>query len=66
MTTGEKLALLRKKKGMTQEELAEALQVSRQSVSRWEMDAAFPEAYLDENEMYLVIYRLVIDDISIT
>lgn len=43
MTTGEKLALLRKKKGMTQEELAEALQVSRQSVSRWEMDAAFPE-----------------------
>lgn len=43
MTTGEKLALLRKKKGMTQEELSEALQVSRQSVSRWEMDAAFPE-----------------------
>ena len=43
MTTGEKIALLRKKKGMTQEELAEALQVSRQSVSRWEMDAAFPE-----------------------
>ena len=43
MTTGEKLALLRKKKGMTQEELSEALQVSRQLVSRWEMDAAFPE-----------------------
>lgn len=43
MTTGEKLALLRKKKGVTQEELSEALQVSRQSVSRWEMDAAFPE-----------------------
>lgn len=43
MTTGEKLALLRKKKGMTQEELSETLQVSRQSVSRWEMDATFPE-----------------------
>ena len=43
MTTGEKLALLRKKRGMTQEELSEALNVSRQSVSRWEMDAAFPE-----------------------
>ena len=43
MTTGEKLSLLRKKKGMTQEELAETLEVSRQSVSRWEMDAAFPE-----------------------
>lgn len=43
MTTGEKLALLRRQKGMTQEELSEALNVSRQSVSRWEMDAAFPE-----------------------
>lgn len=43
MTTGEKLALLRKKKGITQEELAELLHVSRQSVSRWEMDVTFPE-----------------------
>lgn len=43
MTTGEKLAALRKKKGITQEQLAEILQVSRQSVSRWEMDVAFPE-----------------------
>lgn len=43
MTTGEKLALLRKKSGMTQEELSERLEVSRQSVSRWEMNAAFPE-----------------------
>lgn len=37
------MSLLRKKKGITQEELAEILNVSRQSVSRWEMDAAFPE-----------------------
>lgn len=43
MTTGEKLALLRKKKGITQEELSEILKVSRQSVSRWEMDTTFPE-----------------------
>lgn len=43
MTTGEKLAALRKQKGITQEKLAEILKVSRQSVSRWEMDAAFPE-----------------------
>lgn len=43
MTTGEKLAALRKRKGITQEQLAEILKVSRQSVSRWEMDAAFPE-----------------------
>ncbi len=43
MTTGEKIALLRKGKNITQEQLAEILGVSRQSVSRWEMDQAFPE-----------------------
>ncbi len=43
MTTGEKIAALRKKKNLTQEQLAEILGVTRQSVSRWEMDVAFPE-----------------------
>ena len=43
MTTGEKIAVLRRKRGLTQEQLSEILNVSRQSVSRWEMDAAFPE-----------------------
>lgn len=43
MTTGEKLALLRKRKGITQEQLSEIIGVSRQSVSRWEMDVTFPE-----------------------
>lgn len=41
MTTGEKIANLRKKKEITQEQLAEQLNVSRQSISRWEMDVAF-------------------------
>lgn len=43
MTTGEKITFLRKKKKITQEQLSEILNVSRQSVSRWEMDVAFPE-----------------------
>lgn len=43
MTTGEKLAMLRKGNNITQEQLAELLGVTRQSVSRWEMDLAFPE-----------------------
>lgn len=43
MTTGEKIAILRKKCGITQEQLSEQLNVSRQSVSRWEMDVAYPE-----------------------
>ena len=43
MTTGEKIAFLRKKASLTQEQMAEILGVSRQSVSRWEIDMAFPE-----------------------
>lgn len=40
MTTGEKLTLLRKEKNITQEQLAEMLNVSRQSVSRWEKEVS--------------------------
>lgn len=43
MTTGEKITKCRKEKGMTQEQLAETLKVTRQAVSRWEGDLAFPE-----------------------
>ena len=43
MTTGSKIADARKKHNMTQEQLAELLGVTRQSVSRWESDAVYPE-----------------------
>lgn len=43
MTTGEKLQKLRKDNNYTQEELADFLGVSRQSISKWESDGAFPE-----------------------
>ncbi|MBR6403405.1 MAG: helix-turn-helix transcriptional regulator, partial [Eubacterium sp.] len=36
MVFSEKLQLLRKSKGLTQEELAEKLAVSRQAVAKWE------------------------------
>lgn len=44
MTTGQKIAALRRERGMTQDALAEALSVTRQAVSKWEADAALPEA----------------------
>ena len=43
MKFGDKLIALRKKKGLSQEELAEKLGVSRQSVSKWESNNTYPE-----------------------
>ena len=43
MTLGTKLQNLRKQSGMSQETLAGQLGVSRQAVSRWELDASLPE-----------------------
>ena len=44
MELKEKLADLRKKKGLSQAELAEAINVSRQAISRWEVGSAIPSA----------------------
>ena len=44
MALSEKLYELRKKSGLSQEQLAEQLGVSRQAVSKWESDKAVPES----------------------
>ena len=43
MKLSEKIVELRKRSGMTQEELAAKCNVSRQSISKWEADIALPE-----------------------
>ncbi len=43
MTLGEKIQELRRRYGMSQDALAERLEVSRQAVSKWERDEAMPE-----------------------
>ncbi len=43
MTLGEKLSKLRKESNYTQEQLADILGVTRQSISKWESDIAYPE-----------------------
>lgn len=43
MVLGEKIALLRKQKGWSQEDLAERLDISRQSVSKWESGTSVPD-----------------------
>ena len=44
MNVSEKIRTLRKLKGMSQEELAEQVNISRQAVSRWEIGIALPDA----------------------
>ena len=43
MSFGENLRNVRKQRGVTQEELAELLGVSRQAISKWESDGGYPE-----------------------
>ncbi|MCF0112059.1 MAG: helix-turn-helix transcriptional regulator [Erysipelotrichaceae bacterium] len=43
MTFGERLYKLRNDNNISQEELADLLDVSRQSISKWENDKAYPE-----------------------
>ncbi len=43
MSLGEKLLSLRKKKGLSQEEVADLLHVTRQTVSKWETDQSTPD-----------------------
>lgn len=44
MSFAENLREIRKEKGLSQEELAEILDVSRQAVSKWEQGQGYPEA----------------------
>ena len=43
MTVGERIQQLREAAGLSQEQLAEQIDVSRQSVSKWELNDAAPE-----------------------
>lgn len=43
MTFGKNLQTLRRQNGLSQQQLAEQLGVSRQAVSKWELDAAKPD-----------------------
>ena len=44
MILAEKIALLRRQNGWSQEELANQLNVSRQAISKWEGGSAMPES----------------------
>ena len=43
MTFGETLTALRKTKGLSQEQLAENLGLTRQTISKWELNQSSPD-----------------------
>lgn len=59
MNLAEKLVALRKLKGLTQMELAEQLNVSRQAVSKWEIGAAVPS--IDNLRTLRELYGVSVD-----
>lgn len=61
MNLSERLAELRKKKGLSQMELAEALNVSRQSVSLWENDSTTPT--VDRLQLLAEFYGITMDEL---
>ena len=61
MTFAEKLKSIRKQAGMSQEQLAEKLGVSRQAVTKWETDAGIPDI---ENIMAIsALFDISIDEL---
>lgn len=61
MTFAEKLKSIRKQSGLSQEQLAEKLGVSRQAVTKWETDAGIPDI---ENIMAIsALFDISIDDL---
>ncbi len=61
MEFNEKLQELRKKKGLTQEELAEKLFVSRTAVSKWESGRGYPN--IDSLKAIAVFFAVPIDQL---
>jgi len=62
MKFSEKLRMLRKEKNLSQEELANLLNVSRQSVSKWESEQAYPE--MEKLIQLCKIFDCKLDDLT--
>ncbi|MBM6755369.1 helix-turn-helix transcriptional regulator [Collinsella tanakaei] len=61
MTLGESLFHARKGKGLTQEEVAERLGVSRQTIGKWEADETLPD--IRQSKRLAVLYGMTLDEL---
>lgn len=61
MSIGNKLSKLRKKNNYSQEDLAEKLNVTRQTISKWELDETSPD--LNSAKQLSIIFQISLDDL---
>ena len=61
MTIGKKIARLRTLMGLSQEQLADKVWVSRQSVSKWELDQALPQ--IDKVILLCELFKVSTDEL---
>lgn len=61
MNLGSNLFNARKKRGLSQEEVAEELGVSRQTISKWELDETLPD--IRQSKKLATIYGLSLDEL---
>lgn len=61
MSLGNSLFNARKKSGLSQEEVAEKLGVSRQTISKWELDETLPD--IRQSKRLSVLYHLTLDEL---
>ena len=61
MEFNEKLQQLRKEKGLTQEQLAEELFVSRTAISKWESGRGYPG--IDSLKAISMLFSVSVDDL---
>ena len=59
MSLGTSLAQARRKAGLTQEAVAEKLGVSRQTISKWELDETLPD--IRQSTRLAMLYRVTLD-----
>ena len=63
MSLGNHLFQARKKKGLSQEEVAEKLGISRQTVSKWETDETLPD--IRQSKRLAVLYGVSLDELVV-
>lgn len=61
MSLGNSLFNARRKSGLSQEEVAEKLGVSRQTISKWELDETLPD--IRQSKKLSVLYHVTLDEL---